>query len=228
MKQWLEEERPREKLLVHGADALSNVELLAIILNTGTADRSVMDIAQELLSECNHNLSTLGTKSLRELQTIKGIGVMKAVTLMATLELGKRRLKANASLNSKLNSSQKLFEVFQPLFLNKQHEAFAVLYMNNLNHLIHVHQLHEGSINKVHVDVRLIFKKAMELPLVTRIALAHNHPSGELDPSQADRMLTRRIKELGSMCDIQLIDHLIIHENKYFSFHDADLLQTMG
>ncbi|MBL7773266.1 MAG: DNA repair protein RadC [Chitinophagaceae bacterium] len=224
IKEWSEEDRPREKLLLEGPPALSNTELLAILINTGTAQRTAIDIAQELLSQCGNNLVELGKQDLRQLQQVKGIGSKKAITVLAALELGKRRQKANSLEHPRLDTSVKVFEVLQPYFMDKKWEEFYVLYMNHANKLIYIHLLHSGGVASVQIDVRLIFKKAFEFPAVTRMIVAHNHPSGDLKPSEADKNVTRRIRDLSALFEIKLADHLIIHENTYYSFHDEGLL----
>lgn len=224
IKEWSEENRPREKLLRQGPDALSNAELLTIIINTGTAQRTALDIAQDLLRLSEHNLIQLSKLGMADLQSVKGIGEKKAITLLASLELGKRRQKALAPDLDKLDSSKKVFSVLHPYFMDKTNEEFYVLYMNNAGKMVYIQLLHHGGITSVQIDTRLIFKKALELPAVTKIIVAHNHPSGDLRPSEADKLITRRIKELGSLFDIKLMDHIIVYENQYYSFADNDLL----
>lgn len=224
IKEWSEEDRPRERLLLYGIQALSNSELLAIIINTGTARKTALDIAHNLLSEAEFNLVELSKKSLEDLKKVNGIGNKKAITLLAALELGKRRQMALPVEREKLDNSMKIFRVLQPYFMDKKAEEFYVLYLNNALKMIFIQQLHSGGIASVQIDTRLIFKKALELPSVTKIVVAHNHPSGDLKPSEADRMVTRRVKELGALFDIKLIDHLILHEGEFFSFADHDML----
>lgn len=224
IKEWSEEDRPRERLLLYGIQSLSNSELLAIIINTGTARYTAMDIAHHLLSDAEFNLVELSKKSLEDLKKVKGVGDKKAVTLMAALELGKRRQMAQPMEREKLDNSSKIFRILQPYFMDKKSEEFYVLYLNNALKMIFIHQLHSGGIASVQIDTRLIFKKALELPSVTKIVVAHNHPSGDLKPSEADKMVTRRVRELGALFDIKLIDHLIIHEGDYYSFADNDML----
>ncbi len=224
IKDWASEDRPREKLVQKGADALSNAELLAILINTGTQNRSALDIAKDILEHSDQNLLEMGKLSLSDIKKIKGIGEKKAVTLLASLELGKRRQLAFALERPKIVSSNDSFNLLLSYFLDKTVEEFYVLFLNAANRLIRIEPISNGGITSTVVDCRVIFKKALALSGVTQIVLAHNHPSGNLSPSEPDKRLTEKVKEGGKLLDMKLLDHLIIAGNQFFSFADNGLL----
>lgn len=224
IKEWATEDRPREKMLEKGAEALSNAELLAILINTGTPNRSALDIAKDILEQAHYNLLELSKFSLKDLQRTKGMGSAKAVTLTAALELGKRRQISGALEKPIMKNSLNIFNHFAPYFLEAKSEQFMVMYLNQSLRLIAIDTLSSGGLTSTIVDIRLIMKRALELGSVTKIALAHNHPSGSLIPSDADQRITTQIKEAGKIMEIHLIDHLIIANNQYYSFADADKL----
>jgi DNA repair protein RadC len=224
IKQWAHDERPREKLLQKGASALSNAELLAILINTGTREKSAIVIANEILQSSQHNLLELGKLSFKDLSNHKGIGPKKSITLLAAIELGKRRQLEVALERPKLGSSRDSFQVLSPYFLDKTSEEFYVLFLNAGNKLLTVEFISHGGLTATVVDTRIIFKKALELHGVTQIILAHNHPSGNLTPSDMDKRITQKVKEGGQLLDIHLLDHLIIAGNDYYSFCDNGLL----
>jgi DNA repair protein RadC len=224
IKNWASEDRPREKLLQKGPESLSNAELLAILINTGTANKSAIDIAKDILEKSHQNLLELGRLSLTDIKHIKGIGEKKAVTLMASLELGKRRQLASALERPKILSSTDSFNLLSPYLLDKTVEEFYVIFMNAGNYLITIEPISNGGITATVVDARIIFKKALEYAGVTQLIVAHNHPSGNLIPSETDKRLTEKIKEGGKLLDIRLLDHLIIASNSFYSFSDNGLL----
>lgn len=224
IKNWASEDRPREKLLQKGPESLSNAELLAILINTGTANKSAIDIAKDILEKSHQNLLELGRLSLSDIKHIKGIGEKKAVTLMASLELGKRRQLASALERPKILSSTDSFNLLSPYLLDKTVEEFYVIFMNAGNYLITIEPISHGGITATVVDARIIFKKALEYAGVTQLIVAHNHPSGNLIPSETDKRLTDKIKEGGKLLDIRLLDHLIIASNSFYSFSDNGLL----
>jgi DNA repair protein RadC len=224
IKNWASEDRPREKLLQKGPESLSNAELLAILINTGTANKSAIDIAKDILEKSHQNLLELGRLSLTDIKHIKGIGEKKAVTLMASLELGKRRQLASALERPKILSSTDSFNLLSPYLLDKTVEEFYVIFMNAGNYLITIEPISNGGITATVVDARIIFKKALEYAGVTQLIVAHNHPSGNLIPSETDKRLTDKIKEGGKLLDIRLLDHLIIASNSFYSFSDNGLL----
>jgi DNA repair protein RadC len=224
IKNWASEDRPREKLLQKGPESLSNAELLAILINTGTANKSAIDIAKDILEKSHQNLLELGRLSFTDIKHIKGIGEKKAVTLMASLELGKRRQLASALERPKILSSTDSFNLLSPYLLDKTVEEFYVIFMNAGNYLITIEPISNGGITATVVDARIIFKKALEYAGVTQLIVAHNHPSGNLIPSETDKRLTDKIKEGGKLLDIRLLDHLIIASNSFYSFSDNGLL----
>ena len=224
IKNWASEDRPREKLLQKGPESLSNAELLAILINTGTANKSAIDIAKDILEKSHQNLLELGRLSLTDIKHIKGIGEKKAVTLMASIELGKRRQLASALERPKILSSTDSFNLLSPYLLDKTVEEFYVIFMNAGNYLITIEPISNGGITATVVDARIIFKKAVEYAGVTQLIVAHNHPSGNLIPSETDKRLTEKIKEGGKLLDIRLLDHLIIASNSFYSFSDNGLL----
>ena len=224
INQWHEDERPREKLIKRGPDALSDAELLAILINTGTKDRTALDVAREIISRREYNLLELGKMNLDELREVHGMGEKKAVTLMAALEIGKRRQMAMALERPQINSSRQAFEVLVPFFMDKTEEQFMVMYLNHANFLMAVERISTGGMTSTIADIRVIFKKALSGQSTSKIILAHNHPSGHLKPSEADKKLTERIRDGGKLLDIQLIDHLILADNRYFSFADEQVL----
>ena len=224
IKNWASEDRPREKLLQKGPESLSNAELLAILINTGTANKSAIDIAKDILEKSHQNLLELGRLSLTDIKHIKGIGEKKAVTLMASLELGKRRQLASALERPKILSSTDSFNLLSPYLLDKTVEEFYVIFINAGNYLITIDLISNGGITATVVDARIIFKKALEYAGVTQLIVAHNHPSGNLIPSETDKRLTEKIKEGGKLLDIRLLDHLIIASNSFYSFSDNGLL----
>jgi len=224
IKDWASEDRPREKLIHKGVDALSNAELLAILINTGTQNKSALDIARDILEKSEQNLLEMGKLSFNEIKKIRGMGEKKTVTLLASLELGKRRQLAFALERPKILSSTDSFNLLCTYFLDKTVEEFYVLYLNAANCLVRIEGISNGGITSTVVDCRIIFKKALALSGVTQIVLAHNHPSGNLTPSEADKRLTQKVHEGGKLLDLKLLDHLIIASNQFYSFSDNGLL----
>lgn len=223
IKQWHEDDRPREKLLLKGKMALSDAELLAILIGSGSRNESAVSLSQRILAAAGNNLSALGKFAINDLTKFKGIGEAKAITIMAAMELGRRRRNEEAVEQKKITSSTSVFEYFQPLIGELPHEEFWILYLNNSNKILRHMQLSKGSITGTLVDIRLLFKEALLLGAVS-IILAHNHPSGVLRPSQPDMNITKKIKAAGEQLDIKVLDHLIITETNFFSFADENLL----
>ncbi len=224
IRQWSAEDRPREKMIQKGPDSLSHAELLAILLNTGTAQKSALDIARDLLFSAQDNLLELGKLSLADFRKIKGIGEKKAITLLAALELGKRRQLAAAMEKPKIGNSRDMFQLLNPYFLDKTTEEFYVVFLNQGHRVLGVENISRGGMTATVVDPRVVFRKALEMNGTSRVILAHNHPSGNLQPSEADKQLTQRILESGRLLEIKLLDHLILAENRYYSFADEGLL----
>ncbi|NLA49890.1 MAG: DNA repair protein RadC [Bacteroidales bacterium] len=220
---WAAEDRPREKLIHKGTSSLSNAELLGILISSGTRDKSAVDLGRELLSMAKNNLNNLGKLSISDLTKLNGIGPARAVTIAAALELGRRRKLAEAESSVRIKSSKDVADIFQPILSDLAHEEFWILYLNRSNKVISRMKLSQGGISGTVIDVRLILKKAVEC-LASGIILCHNHPSGNLNPSEADTKITKKIREAGNYMDIQLLDHLIISEKNYYSFADNGLL----
>ena len=223
IKSWKEDDRPREKLIIKGKDSLSDAELVAILIGSGNRQESAVDLSKRILANVNNNLSELGKLSVNDLMQFKGIGEAKAITIITALELGRRRRLEEALIKPKISSSKAVFEIMQPIIGELLHEEFWLLYLNNSNKIIYKNKLSSGGITGTLVDVRMLFKKALELSSVA-IILSHNHPSGNLKPSKADIDLTKKIQEAGKTLDIKVLDHLIITEKDYFSFADGNLM----
>ena len=223
IKNWNEDDRPREKLLLKGRISLSDAELIAILIGSGSRNESAVSLSQRILASANNNLNELGRLSISELMQFKGIGEAKAISIAAAMELGRRRRAEEALERKKITSSDSVFEYLQPIMGELPHEEFWILYLNNSNKIIKSAQLSKGGITGTVVDVRLAFKEALQLGAVG-IILAHNHPSGTLKPSQADIQLTKKLKIAGESLDIKVLDHLIVTEKAYFSFADENML----
>jgi DNA repair protein RadC len=223
IKQWSEADQPREKLRDNGARFLSDAELLAIIIGTGTQDVNAVDLSKIVLSNVGFNLNELGKLSLSQLTHFKGIGEAKAIKIMATMELGRRHKFTQLKHQHKVISSASVFELMQPLLGYLNHEEFWVLYLNNSNKIITKIQLSKGGITATVVDIRLVLKKALEVG-ATALILVHNHPSGVLHPSQSDASLTKKLNVAAQTLEIKVLDHLIVTEKTYFSFADENLL----
>jgi DNA repair protein RadC len=221
--EWAVEDRPREKLVRKGLSSLSDAELLAILINSGTKEKSAVELGRELLRLVNNNLNSLGKLTIADLTKLRGIGVARAVTIAAALELGRRRKLSETAETSQIKSSGDVAEIFLPLLSDLVHEEFWILFLNRSNRVISRMKLSQGGISGTVTDIRIIMKKAVEY-LASGIIVCHNHPSGNLNPSEADSKITHKIKEAGNLMDIQLLDHLIISGTTYFSFADNGLL----
>lgn len=223
IKEWAIEDRPREKLLNKTATALSDSELLAILLNNGSKDKSAVDLAREILRLGKNNLNELGKLSVREFMKIKGIGEAKAVTIAAALELGRRKQAVSFLGKTVVKDSRDIAAYLQILLKDYKREVFAVVFLNRANKINHFEIVSEGGITGTVADPRIILKKALEENAVSLI-LCHNHPSGNLKPSRADEDLTFKIREAARYFDIKIIDHVIVSEEGYFSFADEGIL----
>lgn len=223
IKNWSDDDKPREKLVNKGRSALSDAELIAILIGSGSRDESAVELSKRILASVDNNLNELGKLSIQQLMKFKGIGEAKAISIVAALEIGRRR-RGEASLKvDKIASSQDAFGVLQPIIGELEHEEFWILYLNNSNKILHKSQLSKGGITGTLVDVRLIMKQSLELGAVALI-LAHNHPSGTLKPSHSDKDITQKIRKASESLDIRILDHLIITQKEYFSFADNQLL----
>ena len=223
IKSWALDDRPREKLLSKGKSSLSDAELIAILISSGNRTESAVALSKRILQSVDNNLNKLARLSVEELMTFKGIGEAKAISIITALELGKRRQFEVALELPKITSSVDVFKLMQSIIGDLQHEEFWVLYLDNANKVLAKHQISKGGLTATIVDVRLLYKRAFELTAVG-IIVCHNHPSGKLQPSNADKELTQKIKLAGETLDIKLLDHLILTEKTYFSFADENVL----
>ncbi len=221
--EWAVEDRPREKLITKGTMSLSDAELLGILISSGNKKKSAVDLGRELLSMVNNNLTALGKLSISDLKKLNGIGPARAVTIAAALELGRRRKLEEQPEVLQIRCSGDVAEIFRPIMADLSYEEFWILFLNRSNRVISRMKLSQGGISGTVTDVRLIMKNAIE-HLASGIIVCHNHPSGNLSPSESDNRITQKIKEAGTLFDIQLLDHLIVTGNDYYSFADNGLL----
>lgn len=219
IKSWAEDDRPREKLLLKGKAALSDAELIAILLGSGSRSETAVDLAKRILLSVNANLNELGRLGVPELIKFKGIGEAKAISVITALELGKRRRMAEALQRKKVVSSAHAFEVLQPLIGDLPHEEFWVIYLSNSNKVLATRCISKGGMTGTMADTRMIFKEGLHLN-ATAMILAHNHPSGNLKPSHPDKTLTNKLIKAGELMDIKVMDHLIVTEHQYYSLAD--------
>ena len=218
---WAEDDRPREKLMLKGKSALSDAELIAILIGSGSRNESAVDLSKRILVSAG-GINSLAKLSVSQLMNFKGIGEAKAIAIIAALELGRRRKAEEAPELKKITSSKAVFEIMHPEIGELSHEEFWVLFLNNSNAVISKSQLSKGGITGTSVDIRLIFKLALENS-ATGLFLCHNQPSGNLKPSDADKKITRKICDAGDNLDVKVLDHLIITESKYYSFVDEGI-----
>jgi DNA repair protein RadC len=222
IKQWSLEDRPREKLLTKGISTLSDAELLAILISTGTKNLSALDLARLVLQGADNNLHLLGKQSITDLTKINGIGEAKAITIVAALELGRRRKRIDNERRAFTNS-QAIFDLMQPILGDLPHEEFWILYLNRANYLIDKECVSVGGTTGTVTDVKIIIKHALE-KLAQSVIIVHNHPSGNIKASNNDKNITTKLKQACSYFDIALIDHLIVADTKFYSFADEGLL----
>ncbi|MBF8456390.1 DNA repair protein RadC [Kaistella sp. G5-32] len=218
-----EDDRPREKFLLKGKNSLSDAELLAIIMGSGNREDSAVELGRKILDSVGNNWHNLSLLQISDLIKFKGVGEAKAISIATALEIGRRRASQEVPEKIQINSSSDLFKVLQPFLGDLQTEEFWVVFMNQSNRILGKSKLSSGGINQSVVDVRILFKAALE-NFATGIVIAHNHPSGNLKPSQEDLKITKQISEGGKILNIQLLDHLIITQNAYLSFADENLL----
>ena len=223
IKDWNEEDRPREKMLSQSKAALTDAELIAILIGAGNREESAVALSQRILAGAGNNLDALGKFSIKELMQFKGIGEAKAISIVAAMELGRRRKDSDPVMLKKITSSNAVYTIMQPVLGDLPHEEFWVLYLNNSNRVLRKMQLSKGGITGTLVDIRLAFKNALEIGAVA-IILVHNHPSGTLKPSVADKNLTAKFKNAGESLDVKVLDHIIITEESYYSFADEGIL----
>ncbi|PXY00955.1 hypothetical protein DF185_13755 [Marinifilum breve] len=223
IKDWALEDRPREKLMYKGVKSLSTAELLAIIIGSGNRNQSAVELSKSILSYCNNDLNILAKKSIHDLMTIKGIGEAKAIGIISALEIGRRQKAFQSKQKEKVTCSRDAFEILFPFVENIGHEEFWVLFMNRANKVIEIKNVSSGGITGTVFDIRLVLKEALQLEAVNLI-LCHNHPSGNLAPSAADKDITTKSKEAAKLMNIEILDHIIIGENDYYSFADEALI----
>ena len=223
IKEWSVEDRPREKMLQKGVFALSDAELLAIIIGSGTRDESAVGLSRHILLDVGQNLNELGKLSIEDLLKYKGIGTVKAINIVAALEMGRRRKVCEVGESKKIQSSQDVYAVFHPLLADLPHEEFWILLLNRANKVIVMHKISQGGISGTVTDIRLILRLALE-KLASSLVLCHNHPSGNKSPSEADLAITTKIRDSGKIMDIVVLDHVIIADKDFYSFADEGLL----
>lgn len=223
IKYWSEDDRPREKLMNKGRQSLSNAELLAILIGSGLKGQSAVDVGKVLLQKVDNDLHKLSKLTIEEICEVKGLGPARAVTMIAALELGRRRKSQEVAVQPKINSSKLAYDYLSPVFMDLDHEEFWIVYLSNANRIIQKKRLSTGGLTGTVVDIRLLFNEALQKKAAA-IIVAHNHPSGQKKPSDNDIVLTKRIKEAGELLNIRLVDHLIYVEGGYYSFADEGVL----
>ena len=223
IKNWAEDDRPREKLARLGAEVLSNAELLAIIINNGNKEKSAVELAKDILKLSTDNLDELGKLTIKDFQKIKGIGIAKAITITAALELGRRRSGSSLLHRTKVSSSKEIAVYLRSILKDNSNEVFAVLFLNQANKIKSFKIMSKGGITGTVADPRVILKQALDEG-ATSLVLSHNHPSGNLNPSRADQELTQKIKIAASYFDIKILDHIIVSDEGHYSFADEGLL----
>lgn len=223
MKEWAAEDRPREKMMLQGARALSDAELIAILIGSGNAEETAVELSRRILNSTGNSLNELGRKNAEYLTGFKGIGDAKAINILAAMELGRRRKDTHMDGKVRITSSTLVADLMTPLLADLNHEEFWVLLLNRSNEVIHQYMVSKGGISSTVIDVRMILKTALER-YATSMILCHNHPSGNLTPSDADLQITRKIKDAGRIMEVQVLDHLIITQKNYYSFADNGIL----
>lgn len=223
IQSWAEEDRPREKLMLKGKAALSEAELIAILINSGTVDLTAVDVARIILKSVGNNLNELAKLSIKDLSKFRGIGEAKAISIVAALELGRRRKEQDRPQRARITCSRDVYNEMIPHLLDKPHEEFWIVLLNRANEVLRPIQISTGGVSGTVADAKIIFKQALE-HLASAIILLHNHPSGNLQPSQADKELTRKLKEAGKLLEIPVLDHVIFTDKTYFSFADEGIL----
>ncbi|WP_349314957.1 DNA repair protein RadC [Chitinophaga sp. MM2321] len=223
IRKWPDSEKPREKLVSKGPSALNDAELLAILLNTGHKRKSALDLAKEILLLANNNLSQLGKINLTQLRKLRGMGSAKAVTIMAAMELARRRQAGTIDKKTVIHNGSDAALFFKPMLADQYFETFYVMFLNNANKVLHYRCISSGGMTSTVVDTKIIFREALEAH-ATKLLLCHNHPSGSLRPSQADIRITHKIKELGQLFDIDVLDHIIVSETGYYSLVEEGVI----
>ncbi|TAF64084.1 MAG: JAB domain-containing protein [Cytophagales bacterium] len=219
IKDWAKEDRPREKLMEKGVAALTDAELLAILIGSGTVAMSAVELAKHILKENNNDLHTLATKTYKQLTKIKGIGEAKAITIVSALELGRRRPQ-QPEVKPVIKSAQDVYELMRATFMDLEHEEFWILLLNRANKVLDKILISEGGLSATVVDPKKVFKNALQ-STTSSIILMHNHPSGNLEPSPQDHAITKKLIEGGNLLEIKVLDHLIFTNNGFYSFNEA-------
>ncbi|MDR1502724.1 MAG: DNA repair protein RadC [Prevotella sp.] len=220
IKDWAEEDRPREKMLLKGVGALSDAELLGILIGSGNKNETAVELAQRILHSVCNNLNILGKQEIKELiKNFNGIGEAKAITIAAAMELGKRRKLSEVVMQPQITSSDTVYQIFHPVLADLKHEEVWVLLLNRANKVLKKIQVSKGGVAGTVVDIRMIMKEAID-SLASAIVLCHNHPSGNSNPSGDDDNITRRLKEAGQIMDVRLLDHIIVCDHSYYSYMD--------
>ncbi len=223
IKSLAEEDRPREKMLLKGKAAMSDAELIAILIGSGTVDENAITLAQRILDSVDKNLSELGRRTIKDLMKFKGIGEAKALTIASALELGRRRQFSDVMQKSSVTCSRDVYDAMLPLLIDLPYEEFWIILLNRANHIVGKTRISIGGVTGTLVDSKMVFKPALEA-LATSVILVHNHPSGNLKPSEADIDLTKKLKEAGKYLDIAVLDHVIIANSGFYSFGDESLM----
>lgn len=225
IKSWAEDDRPREKLLQKGRTALSDAELIAILIGSGNRQLSAVELSKQILSSVSNNLHDLGKQSVKDLMKFKGIGEAKAISIVAALELGRRRKSQEGIEKPKITSSDDAYQVVYPLLADLPHEEFHVIYLNRANKVMFTQAISRGGVSGTVADAKLIFQPAIQ-QLCSSVILCHNHPSGQLKPSQADIQLTKKLIQAGKVLEISVLDHIIVADKSYFSFADEGMMNA--
>lgn len=223
IKSWAEEDRPREKLLIQGKHSLSNAELIAILIGSGSKNESAVELSKKILNSVESNLIELSKLAVKELCKFSGIGEAKAISIIAALELGKRRRFSDILNKQKIGSSKDAFEILQTYISDKDYEEFWIVLLDRSTHIKKIARISEGGVDSTVADPKKIFKVALDFN-ASSIILSHNHPSGNIKPSMNDIKLTKKLVEAGKLLDIQILDHIIVGDENYYSFADENLL----
>jgi DNA repair protein RadC len=223
LKSWAVEERPREKVMASGVQHLTDAELLALLLGSGTRNITAVELARTILGKAGNNLQELGRQSLSDLLKIRGVGPAKAISVMAAMELGRRRAGMHSAVKVPVKSSETVYNLFHPILGDLDHEEFWLLMLNRANKVLGRFKVSQGGLSGTVIDTRIILKKALD-NLASSIIVCHNHPSGNNQPSDADVKITEKLKKAAEMLEIKLLDHVIIADKSYFSFADEGLI----
>lgn len=223
MSSWAEADRPRDKLVTKGRHILTDGELISILIGSGTREESAVGLSKRILASCNNNLNELSKLTLVDLKRFKGIGEAKATCIMAAIELGRRRKESTAVKRDKVITSGDAYLIFKPMLMDLPHEEFWVLFLNRSNHILKMEMISRGGVAGTVVDSKIIFKVAVET-LCSSLILSHNHPSGNLKPSDQDVQLTKKLRDAGKLLEIPVLDHIIVAESGYYSFADEGML----